>query len=159
MFDKILVCLDGSKLAEQVLPYATEEALHFDNRLILLQVVTPPSSVVMPGVPGVPGAPVVPSGRAVAEAMQKEESAVRAYLDSAARLIRAKGLKVDAVTLQGVLVGQVIVGFAKDNKVDLIAMATHGRSGLSRAVMGSIADYVMKESGLPILIVRPKKEA
>jgi nucleotide-binding universal stress UspA family protein len=159
MFDKILVCLDGSKLAEQILPYATEEALHFDSRLVLLQVVTPPSTFVTPGVPGVPGVPVAPSARAVTEAMQKDETAVRAYLESAARLIRAKGLKVDAVTLQGVLVGQMIVVYAKDNKVDLIAMATHGRSGLSRTVMGSIADYVIKESGLPILLIRPKKEA
>lgn len=158
MFDKILVCLDGSKLAEQILPYATEEALHFNSRMVLLQVVTPPPTIVMPGVPGVPGAPLAPSPKAVAEAMQKEETATRAYLESASRLIRPKGLKVDAVTLQGVLVGQLIVAYAKDNRVDLIALATHGRSGLSRAVMGSIADYVMKESGLPILLIRPRKE-
>jgi nucleotide-binding universal stress UspA family protein len=111
----------------------------------------------MPGVPGVPGAPLAPSPKTITEAIQKEETAARAYLESAARLIRPKGLKVDAVTLQGVLVGQLIVNYAKDNKVDLIALATHGRSGLSRVVMGSIADYVMKESGLPILLIRPRK--
>jgi nucleotide-binding universal stress UspA family protein len=100
--------------------------------------------------------PVSPKARI--EASQKEEAAVRAYLESAAKLIRAKGLKVDAVTLQGP-VGETIVSYAKENKIDLIALATHGRSGVGRAVLGSIADYVVKESGLPTLIFRPKKEA
>jgi len=157
VFKKILVCLDGSRLAEQILPYATEEALHFDSRMILMQVVPPPTTMVTPGVPGVPAVAVPVSPKARVEASQKEESAARAYLESAAKLIRAKGLKVDAVTLQGP-VGETIVSYAKENKIDLIALATHGRSGLGRAVMGSIADYVVKESGLPTLIIRPKKE-
>ena len=155
MFKKILVCLDGSRLAEQVLPYATEEALHFGSRLVLLQVVPPPTTIITPAVPGVPAMPVSP--KTLIESVQREESAARAYLESAAGLIRAKGIKVDAVTLQGP-VGETIVSYARDNKIDLIALATHGRSGVGRAVLGSIADYVMKASGLPILIIRPKKE-
>ena len=47
MFEKILVCLDGSNLAEQILPYAIEEALHFNSKIVLLQVITP-SSIVAP---------------------------------------------------------------------------------------------------------------
>lgn len=161
MFQRILVCLDGSKLAEQILPYAAEEALHFDSKLILLQVVTLPGTIVTPAVPGVPGVPVpVPvSAKAKAEAMQKEEATARAYLESAVKLLQAKGLNAEWVTQQGPPVGEAIVNYAKQNKIDLIAMATHGRSGLGRAVLGSIADYVMRESGLPILIIRPKKEA
>lgn len=155
MFKKILVCLDGSRLAEQILPYATEEALHFESRLVLLQVVPPPTTIITPAVPGVPAMPVSP--KALIEAVQREEAAARAYLESAAELIRAKRIKVDAVILQGP-VGETIVSYARDKKIDLIALATHGRSGLGRAVLGSIADYVMKESGLPILIIRPKKE-
>jgi len=46
MFERILVCLDGSKLAEQILPYAKEEAVHFDSQLTLLEVVTVPTMVV-----------------------------------------------------------------------------------------------------------------
>ncbi len=72
MFKKILVCLDGSRLAEQVLPYATEEALHFDSRMILMQVVSPPTTMVTPGVPGVPAVAVPVSPKARVETSQKE---------------------------------------------------------------------------------------
>jgi len=155
MANKILVCLDGSRLAEEILPYAAEEALHGGSKIVLLQVLTGASFVVSPGVPGVPGAPI--PTRASAEQLEKEERAAEAYLESIARLLRKKRIDVEWATLPGPLVGQAIVDYARKNSIDLIAMATHGRGGLSRAVLGSIADYVLKESGLPILIIRPKK--
>ncbi len=155
MAKKILVCLDGSRVAEAILPYAAEEALHGGSKIILLQVLTGAGFVVTPAVPGVPAAPI--PTRASAEQIEKEERAAEAYLESVARLLRQKGIDVEWTILPGPLVGQAIVDYARKNGVDLIAMATHGRGGLSRAVLGSIADYVLRESGIPLFIIRPRK--
>lgn len=155
MFEKILVCLDGSNLAEQILPYATEEALHFNSKLVLFQVVTLPS-VVVPGIPGVPGAPV--QTVRMLEQSKKEEVAAKTYLNRVARPLRKRGIKMECVTLQG-MAGEAIVDYAEKNKIGLIAIATHGRSGLRRAVFGSVADFVLRESRLPILIIRPEEPA
>jgi len=155
MFEKILVCLDGSNLAEQILPYATEEALHFKSKLVLFWVVTP-SVVVLPGVSGVPWAPV--ETEEMLEQSKKEEAAAKTYLNRVARPLRKRGIKVGCVTLQGVA-GEAIVDYAEKNKIGLIAIATHGRSGLGRAVFGSVADFVLRESRLPILIIRSKETA
>jgi nucleotide-binding universal stress UspA family protein len=54
-------------------------------------------------------------------------------------------------------VGEAIVDYAEGHEIDLIAIATHGRSGLGRLVFGSVADFVLREAGLPILVVKPKK--
>ncbi len=152
MFEKILVCLDGSENAEQILPYATEEALRFHSQVILLHVVPEPV-VITPGVPGTTGVPVETPG--MLEQMQKEQSESADYLERMANRLREKGLKVEPAVLQGTA-GDVIVKYAGENDIGLIAIATHGRSGLGRAVFGSVADYVLRNSGLPILVIRPR---
>lgn len=150
MFQKILVCLDGSKLAEQILPYAEAQAQQFSSRIILLQVVTIPSAAIA----GV--GPVPSSGEIIAEQFNLAEKDAMTYLKSVAQSLGVKGLKAEAVTLQGTQVGEGIVDYANKNSIDLIAIATHGRSGVGRAVFGSVADYVLRGSGIPILVVRPK---
>jgi nucleotide-binding universal stress UspA family protein len=152
MFEKILVCLDGSDLAEQIIPYATEEALRFGNKLVLLQVVGTHGTV-----------PVVAAGasayavEAAAQQIEKDETEAKAYLDGLAQPLRDKGLNVQCVTLRGLQVGEAIVSYADENDISLIAIATHGRSGLGRLVFGSVADFVLREAGLPILVIKPKK--
>jgi nucleotide-binding universal stress UspA family protein len=54
-------------------------------------------------------------------------------------------------------VGEAIVSYADENSISLIAIATHGRSGLGRLVFGRVADFVLREAGLPILVIKPKK--
>lgn len=150
MFKKILVSLDGSKLAEQILPYAEAQALQFNSRLVLLQVITV-SSAAIAGV-----GPVPSSGEIIAEQFNIAEQEAETYLKNIAQSLEAKGIKVEAVTLQGAQLGEGIVDYANKNDIDLIAIATHGRSGLGRAVFGSVADYVLRHSGIPILVIKPK---
>ncbi len=152
MFEKILVCLDGSELAEQIMPYAAEEALRFGNKLVLLQVV------------GTHGTPTVVSAgasayaaEAAAQRIEKDEIEAKAYLESLAQPLRDKGLDVQCVTIRGLQVGAAIIDYAEVHGIDLIAIATHGRSGLGRLVFGSVADFILREVGLPILVVKPKK--
>jgi nucleotide-binding universal stress UspA family protein len=152
MFEKILVCLDGSDLAEQILPFAAEEARCFQGRLVLFHVV-PEQVIVSPGIPGSPGVPVEMPG--MEARMRQEQKQASAYLRKVAGKLREKGLEVETVVRQGAA-GEAIIDYANRNDIGLIAIATHGRSGLGRAVFGSVADYVLRKSGLPILIIRPR---
>jgi nucleotide-binding universal stress UspA family protein len=81
----------------------------------------------------------------------------KAYLEGLAQPLRDKGLNVQCVTLRGLQVGEAIVSYADESNISLIAIATHGRSGLGRLVFGSVADFVLRETGLPILVIKPKK--
>jgi nucleotide-binding universal stress UspA family protein len=148
MFQKILVCLDGSKLAEQILPYAAEQASRFGSSLVLFQVVSLASVPTPTGIESVPVA--VPDNL-----LQEAEAAAKDYLDGAALPLRDRGLKVQCATMVG-HPAESIVSYAEENKFDLVALATHGRSGLKRLVFGSVADYVIRKSGRPILLIKPK---
>lgn len=152
MFERILVCLDGSELAEQILPYATEEALHSGSKLVLLRVVGAQGAVAVAA-----AAAQVYTAEVVAHETEREDSEAKVYLENLARPLREMGLDVVWVALRGSQVGPAIVGYADQNDIGLIAIATHGRSGLGRLVFGSVADFVLRESGLPILLIKPKK--
>jgi nucleotide-binding universal stress UspA family protein len=148
MFQKILVCLDGSKLAEQILPYAVEQAAQFGSSLVLFLVVSLATVPTPTGIESV--AAVVPENMlADAEAEAKD------YLGSLALSIRKKGLKVQCVTVVG-HPAESIVNYAEEKGFDLVTIATHGRSGLKRLVFGSVAEYVTRNSRLPMLLIKPK---
>ncbi len=148
MFQKILVCLDGSKLAEQILPYAAEQAARFGSSVILFQVVHLANIPAPTGIESVPIA--VPDDR-----LEEAETEAKAYLNHLAQPLREKGLNVQYATMIG-SPAESIVDYADKNGFGLIALATHGRSGLGRLVFGSVADYVIRKSGLPILLIKPK---
>lgn len=152
MFEKIAVCLDGSQLAEQILPYAAQTAQRFESAVVLLRVVGEPF-LVGPGVPGAAGGPVVTPG--MERHVEEEEGLSDAYLKTvASRLEKEYGFSPECVTLLGAA-GKSIIDYVHDNDVGLIAIATHGRSGPARVLFGSVADYVMRQSRLPLLLVRP----
>jgi len=148
MFEKLLVCLDGSDLAEEILPYVKEIALRFKSTLVLLEITTPPSAVVEPTTGYY-------SATSPADIERKEEEALT-YLEDIAQLMQNEGLEVEYLTLPG-SAGKAIVEYAEENEFGLIALGTHGRSGLRRLAFGSVADYVLKHSGRPVIIVRPRK--
>ena len=149
MFENILVCLDGSSLAEQILPYATEEARHFGSKLVLLEVTAPPSAVVEP----ITGFYHATSLKKVLRQADEAE----AYLEQVTQSLKDKGLNVEYEAMQGDP-GETIVRYAQENDIGLIALCTHGHSGLGRLVFGSVADHILKRAGLPILIIRPQEK-
>ena len=154
MFKRILVCLDGSKLAEQIMPYATEEAIHFQGKLVLLQVVQEPVAF-SPGIPG--EAPVPIETDTMVERTKEALNRARDYLEKLAVPLRKKGIQVKTVAIPG-RADEAILDYANTNSINLITIATHGRGGLRRAVFGSVADHVLRESGLPVLVIRPQDE-
>lgn len=148
MFQKILVCLDGSKLAEQIMPYVAEQAARFGSSLVLFQVVSLSSIPTPTGIESVP--------MAVPDTLLKDaELAAMDYLSALAGPLRDRGLKVQCVTMIG-HPAETIISYADENKFDLVALATHGRSGLKRMVFGSVADLVVRKAGLPILLIKPR---
>ena len=84
MFKRILVCLDGSSLAEQILPYATEVASHFGSRLVLLKVTLHPSAVVSPSIGYYQETPL--------KEIQQARDEAEAYLERVAQRLRKGGL-------------------------------------------------------------------
>jgi nucleotide-binding universal stress UspA family protein len=152
MFEKIAVCLDGSELAEQILPYAIEQAKRFESAVVLLRVVHE-HVLVTPSIPGTVGVAVITTG--MEKQSEKEEQEAENYLKTLAdRLLAEYKLQAECVTLLGAP-GETIVEYAANNAIGLIAIATHGRSGPGRAIFGSVADFVLRHSGLPILLIRP----
>ncbi len=154
MFKRILVCLDGSKLSEQILPYATEEALHFNSRVTLLQVVTVSTMIAAAGAHRAPAQ----TSNLIEETLHRTLREAKAYLERIAEPLSKQGISVECVAIERSPVGNAIVSYARDNSIDLISIATHGHSGLGRVVFGSIADHVLKKSGLPILLIKPEEE-
>ena len=79
----------------------------------------------------------------------------RDYLEEIATPLRKNGIQVEAVSILG-RAGETILSYSGRNKMGLITIATHGRSGLRRGIFGSVADYLLRESGLPMLVIRPQ---
>jgi nucleotide-binding universal stress UspA family protein len=153
MFKKIMVCLDGSDLAEQILPYALEQALHFGSTIILCRIYSEPSFTSV-GIPGFPAVPVETAGMAKQATKNQLESV--SYLKSLAeRLQTMHKIKPEYVAVFG-SPGEAIIKYAAENGVELITIATHGRGGIERALIGSVADYVVRQSRIPILLIRPR---
>lgn len=144
MYKKILVPLDGSELAKSALDQAEKLAKTFDSEIILFQVV--------PFMP-IYGSPELVTPLIVDE---KQKEAADKYLLNLTEELQQKGLKVSATAKTGQQVAVEIIDFAKENGVDLIVMCTHGRSGISRWVLGSIALKVLTRAETPILLLRSR---
>lgn len=137
--DRILVPLDGSEASEEVLPIVSCLAGPFDFEVQLLHVVEATRSL--------PGAPVGASG-----AHDPETEA--AYLARVAASLEARGLRV-GVTLRAGLPAEVIPTVTDETKSGLVAMSTHGRSGLGRLFLGSVAERVLRAVSVPVLLWKP----
>ncbi|MHB0868039.1 MAG: universal stress protein [Chloroflexota bacterium] len=151
MYRRILVPLDGSPLAEAALPHATAVARRFDAGLTLLQVVSTLPVATTVDTTATAGAETV----LAVEAIEATEQAAVEYLNEVAHRPELAGIPVEVEVVRGGPARE-IVRQAQRGKADLIVMSTHGRSGLGRLVFGSVADEVLREAGIPILLIRPR---
>jgi nucleotide-binding universal stress UspA family protein len=141
MYKKILVPLDGSELARRALDQAEKLAQTFDAEIILFQVV--------PFLP-IYGSPELVTPLIVDE---KQKESAEKYLTQLAEELKKRGFKVTAMVRTGQQVAVEIIDFAKETGVDLIVMCTHGRSGITRWVLGSVAHKVLTRTETPILLL------
>ena len=149
MYQKIMVPLDGSKLAECALPHVEEIAKGCGTEDIILVSVT--ERIKRHRYMEDPGQPL--GGRLVVEGTGKKERQAQGYLSRIAKRLEAKGVKVRAEVLLG-HPAEAITFYAEHNPCDLIVIASHGRSGPSRWAHGSVADKVLRASCVPVLMVR-----
>jgi len=157
MFKRILVPLDGSRLSGRALPCATEVARRFGAKLILLQVVVPAPMVVAPS-PVDEGVSPIATEMAVRQARTQDKTNLeraRRYLRGKLRSITARGIKGSYQVAVGTPV-KSILDYCRKEKIDLVVMTTSGKSGLKRALMGSVADEVVRSPGFPVLVIRPR---
>ena len=147
MYKKILVPLDGSELARKALDQAEKLAKTFNAEIILFQVV--------PFLP-IYGSPELVTPLIVDE---KQRESAEKYLTNLAEELKKRGLKVTTMVRTGQQVAVEIIDFAKETGVDLIVMCTHGRSGITRWVLGSVAHKVLTRTETPILLLPLKRGA
>ena len=144
--DTVFVPLDGSGLAEKTLPHVCALAKALNLEIHLLRVYA------LPAVAYVIGDGVIAQGPAQYHEELKKEA--ETYLDGKVAGLRANGFdRVVATALQGDAAGEII-DLALSTPNDLIAMSTHGRSGIGRWVLGSVAERVIQHSQDPVLLIR-----
>ncbi len=149
MFKKILVPLDGSKLAECALPYAEDLARGCQAEKVTLVSVTER----VEGYRTIDD-PAQPLGqRLISQAAGKEEAQAQKYLDKLAKGLQEQGIKVATEVLLGNPAEEITI-YAKQPGCDVIVISSHGRSGPSRWTHGSVANKVLNASPVPVLIIR-----
>jgi nucleotide-binding universal stress UspA family protein len=155
MYERIIISLDGSELAEKVLPHAEALAEKFGSTLVLLRAVTDEATLAGQAVAVPIGGMIPPSGQYidVEGIVEAERSEVSRYLEEVAQRLQARGFTVETSMPEG-HPAEAIVAQASAQNASLIAMTTHGRSGLSRLFMGSVTDEVLRTAICPVLVVR-----
>jgi len=143
MFRHIMIPLDGSTRAESALPVAARLARASGGQLTLLRVVTPAIELdIHP----------MPLATTAESALEEEVARANAYLAQFAASKELEGITIRTETLSGP-VARTILLFAHLQQVDLIAMCSHGSTGLKRWVLGSVAEKVARHSPIPVLVL------
>lgn len=173
MFRKTLICLDGSKTGEAILTYLLEYCPKEKTELIMLNVVEygitipPPQSThtMSYGTETRPDRTLTsdvgktstlePSAALQLKGITGAQDQARKYLDDKARPFRSNGFKVKTIILEGEP-GVTILNYAIDNKISLIALSTNGAGGVKRKRIGRVAKYLLNESPIPVLSIRPR---
>ena len=147
MYQKILVPLDGSELAECVLPHV--EAIAKEGRslrtVIFIRVVEPFHTIST--------ADYALSEENIKQIESGSVAATRKYLDQLVNRINLGKVKIQTEILTG-KAAESIADYATESNVDLIVIATHGRSGISRWVWGSVADRILRSTCVPVFMIR-----
>jgi nucleotide-binding universal stress UspA family protein len=146
VYQKILLPLDGSELAECVLPHAESIAKGCGTTGVILVRVVSPLQI------------RYDTSYSLSEPEQEQlysqaVQSTQSYLEQVAGRLKEQGLNVTSEVLTGP-VAESIAEYTHKNEIDLMIIATHGRSGVSRWVWGSIADKILRSACVPVLMIR-----
>lgn len=156
MYKKVLLTLDGSELSATAIPHAAQIAASAGAEVVLLRVVDSVGHIIAQTTPaGFEGMGGAVSADLAQDAVAGQRAAAELDLTAAAQQLNSQGVsKVTLEIVEGVP-GDAVVETAERLGCDLVIMATHGRSGLGRAVLGSVADHVVRHVHSAVLLVRP----
>ena len=147
MYQRVLVPLDGSRVAEAILPFIEQIAGPLDMEVLLVRVVPLTSmDVAAMAKESQAGAPIL------------KELDAQGYLEPLVASLKAKGVRAGARVRIGDPATEIVAA-AKEINADLIAMTTHGRSGLGRLLFGSVAEAVLRGSPIPVFLLRTSEAA
>jgi len=158
MYRKLLLTLDGSELSAMAVPHAAQIASSSGAEVVLLRVVDSVGHIIAQSTPA--GFEMSAGGitaEIAEQAVAAQREAAQAELDAVAEQLKAQGVeKISTVIAEGIP-GDEIVRTAGELNCDIVVMATHGRSGLGRAVLGSVADHVARHTPKSaVLLIRPQ---
>lgn len=151
MIRKILVPLDGSKLAERALPHAETFAKKFEAELLLVWALQPQPIVAMSEYGAISYAPII-------DQEQQERKMAYKYLSDLRDRYRRQNIVIRTAVVKGKSIADAIVDIASQEKVDFIVKTTYGRSGISRLLYGSVAMKMLERTPCPIFLVKVKDE-
>lgn len=147
MYQKILVATDGSPLSKRAVASAIELAALAGAELVALKVIPRyPQSYFEGG--------LALQAAEIARVEQQWADDAQAVVDAVQRTAMAKGVKAKAITVKSDLVSDAVISAAKKHKCDLIVMASHGRRGIKRLLLGSETQLVLTHSHVPVLVLR-----
>ncbi len=142
MYKRVLVPLDGSRLAEGILPFILQIAGPLDLEVILVRAVQPIVAQAMEG-----------TRQFMVDDMATRLREAREYLALVAADLRGRGVRVTTDARNGEPVTELVAA-TRESGVDLIAMTTHGRSGFAKLLFGSVAGAVLRQAKIPVLMMR-----
>lgn len=154
ILQKILIPLDGSRFAESIIPFVEGLVEDGNSEIILLRVVEPMKLVHYSTYEERQSREEIDWERYEEEITTKLERAAMHYLTQKEKVLQHKGIKVSSLTLLG-KPAQTILEYAEENSVSLIAIASHGLSGITKWAYGSIASKIIETSPKPVLLIRP----
>jgi nucleotide-binding universal stress UspA family protein len=142
MYKRALVPLDGSPVAETIIPFILDIAGPLDMEVVLLRVIEP-----------IPPMVIEASRHVTLEDVEARRIDAEEYLAPIAVELRNKGVKVESRVRRGHPAEEIVTA-ARETDADLIAMSTHGRGGLGRLVFGSVAQAVLRHADMPVFLMR-----
>jgi nucleotide-binding universal stress UspA family protein len=145
ILSKILVALDGSKESEAVIPHIEELASKLQAEVILLQVIAPDYHIYAAGGPEY--------GVYAEQQIESMKKFARDYLEEIITGLKRRDIAAKAEIILGTA-AETIINFADQTNASLVAMTTHGRSGVGRWAIGSVAERVLRAGNTPLLLVR-----
>jgi nucleotide-binding universal stress UspA family protein len=146
MYKKILVPLDGTKHSEAILPQVKSLAQQCGAAIVLLEVLEP-----------LPPHATVAAPELIHEGAAQRASQVRQYVHGIEEQLREEGYDAQAIVAHGAVV-ETILSVAQETGVDLIAMASHGYTGLKRLLYGSVASEVLHRTRTPLLVLHAEDD-
>jgi nucleotide-binding universal stress UspA family protein len=146
MYKSILVPIDGSKRAEAIMPHVEDLALNYKARVIFMEVI----------VPSFTAAPTRKSVEQQQKEVETREQQATEYLADLQNKFQGKGIDASTHLAHGPVVEEIIAA-AEQEDADLVAIASHGRGGLSRAFYGSVTAALLQRIDRPLLLIRSRK--
>ncbi len=147
-FKKIVVPTDGSAWSERAIPYAVDFARISEGEMILLHIFTPPMHEFVDSL-------AIAGEYELANRIREE---IKQHLLGLRNEVREQNVACRLHIIDAVGVAQHVIEYVEKEECDLVVMTTHGHSGLSRLVFGSVANKVMHDVNKPVLVIRPDLE-